>query len=251
MAGDSPKRPHNRYQRFLKMIRTAYISWGAIVGTVLASIALTSLIIRLLAVPISEAFIWLLMAYKQTFYPPIVFLLSWLPFMIPDLVKDAIVIYIAGAGILHRTLGFGKPNLKISKAMKPDSSFYIDFSKEKELNYSRSLEDLGDFKKVKWYNSFIWKTQLFYSRIYVTLMWPKYIIYLFKKPHYIITTDGKINGVLPATSRDIAENFIRECMPEAQINCTQIELIITYTFTLLAVVISLLISNLAFNQLIL
>lgn len=196
------------------MIRAAYASWSSILGTTLACVALTSLIFRLLETSVADLLEWLLLAYRQTFYPPIDFLLSWLPFGIPAVGKDFLVVYCAGAGILFRTLSFGLP------ANVP------------ELPTSVTM-----------------RFRMLYGRIFAALTWPWSLRFFLRRPSYVIRTGDKFNGRLPTSSRHVAEMAL-EFMPGSEIVCTDRDLIGVYFVTLISAVVGLLILNAALDRLV-
>src|SRR5262249_17415697 len=91
---------------WLKILRSAYSSWSATIGSIIATIALCNLIFSLIDVPLTEWISWILAAYQKTFHPPIDYLLSVFSLRLPAAGKDALVLYLAVGGILYRTLSY-------------------------------------------------------------------------------------------------------------------------------------------------
>lgn len=197
------------FSRLWRMIRFAYASWSAILGTILGSLAVTSLAFELVSITPSDLLRQLLSAYRQTFHPPLELLLSWLPFRLPVMVKDAILLYGAIGGILFRALSFGNSGGSI----------------------------------------LLWRLRILYGRVLVVLLWPKFLIYFLKRPGYIIRTNGKFNGRLPARSRTVAEETILNFMPGSEIVCTDRGLIFIYGLALAFAVFSLIVLNTALERL--
>lgn len=53
----------------LEILRSAYANWSAILGTIIATVALCNLIFRVMHASLAEAFEWVLSAYQKTFIP--------------------------------------------------------------------------------------------------------------------------------------------------------------------------------------
>lgn len=96
-------------RRWLAIFGTAYSSWAAAIGSIIATIALCNLVFRLMDASIIDSLQWLLSAYRKTFHPPIDYVTSIVSLKLPAAAKDALVLYAAVGGILYRTLSYAGP----------------------------------------------------------------------------------------------------------------------------------------------
>lgn len=94
----------------LEFLRSAYSSWSAVLGTIIATIALCNLVFRVMHASLVEAFKWVLAAYQKTFHPLIDYVLSLFSIHLPAAGKDLLVVYLAVGGILYRTLSYQRPS---------------------------------------------------------------------------------------------------------------------------------------------
>lgn len=200
-----------RARSLLQIAATAFSTWGAIIGTCIACLALCNLILRLPNMSIADVFWWLLNAYQQTIHPPIDFVLSWLPFSLPGPAKDILVAYFAIGGVMYRSLSFGSPPRRFSP------------------------------------NSDRWRVLA--GTVLMAIGWPYFIRSTLKKPLYVIRGKHGYKGRLPARSKEHAEFFLKSTNTKASVACNDRQLIILYIVALLLSVLFFITINEAINEL--
>lgn len=203
--------------RFVQLAAQAYASWSAALGVTLGIIALTNLIVRTLHLSLTELLALTLDAYQKTFHPPIAFLFSWLPFPLPAGVKDGIVVYIAMAGVLYRTLSY--------RGRWPDHA-------------AQFTTPIGR------------RLRIIFGLILATSLWPYFALSICRKPSFLIRDEHNRDvGRLPTSDRNVANEFISKFHTGAVIICNERQLLACYLMTLLGAVGALLILNAAVDQL--
>ena len=206
-----PNKSTGRVHFLFQTAAAAFSSWRTIIGTVIASIALSNLILRLPKMSISDALRWLLNAYQQTVHPPIDFMLGWLPFSLPGPVKDILVVYLAVGGVMFRSLWFGRPR----------RHFPFD----------------------------IVRLRVVAGIILQAIGWPYYIRFTLKRPLYVVRGKRGYNGRLPARSREQAEAFLKATNSDGTVVCDDRQLVITYAVALLISVLTIILVNAATSDL--
>lgn len=93
-------------RRWFEILRSAYTSWSAILGTIIATVTLCNVVLRTMHASVAEIFEWGLAEYQRTFHPPIDYVLSFFSIHLPPAGKDLLVAYLAAGGVLYRTLSY-------------------------------------------------------------------------------------------------------------------------------------------------
>ncbi len=160
------------FRKWFEIFRSAYSSWAAVLGTILATVALCNLTFRIMDVSVFEALAWILAAYRKTFHPPIDYLLSFFSLQIPAAAKDVLVLYIAMSGVLYRTLSYERPSpLRAQlKAQFPDR----------------------------------WRTglQILVGNIRAAIFWPYYLSGVLRHPSFLIRSSLGYHGRMPPPRSD-------------------------------------------------
>lgn len=203
--------------RFLELVSHAYASWSATLGTILGAIALTSLVVRTLHLSLTELLKLLINAYQKTFHPPIAFVFSWLPFQLPPGVKDGILVYLAIAGVLYRSLSY--------RGRLPDEAAQIRTPKGLRL-------------------------RLLVGPVIAAIFWPYFIAPIVRRPHLLVRDkNNRDRGRLPPMDRKLARTLLAGDGGEPTVLCDERQLIICYFLTLPAAMLALLFLNAAVNHL--
>jgi hypothetical protein len=200
-----------------RIVCTAYASWSTLLGTVIGAVALSSLVFRLFHVSVFDALALMLVAYQKTFHPPIAFIFSWLPFALPPAAKDLVLLYIAMAGVLFRSLSY----------LLPKSDMRKQFRRPWTL-----------------------RARMFAGKIIAAAAWPYFIKSIIARP-LLLVRDAQNNdrGRLPHMSRKEAEAFIAGDSGGAAVFCDERELVICYFVALFVAVLAIVLLNAAVNDL--
>lgn len=210
----------------LEILRSAYSSWSAVAGTIIATIALCNLVFRVMHASLIEALKLVLSAYQKTFHPPIDYLLSLFSMHLPAAGKDVLVLYLAAGGILYRTLSYQRPS-SLRKAFP--------------TTWKSRIRDLRG-----------WATT-----IVAAIIWPFFIRGLLRYPCLLIESRKGYHGRLPpprrdlssAERKDVIETFLSRMGDDARVICTERQLLAYYAIGLLIAVVGLVILNAAIDGL--
>jgi hypothetical protein len=201
-------------RNWFEIFRSAYASWAATFGTIIAAIALCNLLFMVLNTPITETLAWIFAQYRKTFHPPIDLLFSLFALHLPSAGKDALLLYLAMAGILYRTLS------------------YRQFS---------GIQLPGQFR---WnWRALLANVRLIAGGIAAALLWPCVVGSIMRNPGVLVVSDRGYHGQLPSPREHDPEKrqkAIAELLVmtggEARIHCTDRQLLVVHFVTLLAAV---------------
>ena len=210
------------FRKWCEILRSAYSSWAAVLGTILATVALCNLTLRALDVSVFDALGWILTAYQKTFHPPIDYLLSFFSLRIPAAAKDVLILYLATGGVLYRTLSYeGSSPLK---AQFPAT----------------------------WRTRF-WHLRVRAGNILAAVFWPYFLRGVIRHPSFLIRSSLGYHGRMPPPRGDLPPAERKKVLDEmpsylgkdAMIICNERQLLAVYAIALFAAVVSLVILNAA------
>jgi hypothetical protein len=243
----TPKsRAKSRAAKFLEIARAAYSGWAAIIGTFIAGIALFNLTLNAFDMSVANALGWLLEAYRATFYPPIDFILSWLPFKIPATVKDVFVIYVAIGGVIYRSLSFGSAGGRfpgIKGAIAPSQAKVELYERDGDLHFTPLSRRNWAVKTLKT------RLRVWRGVVLQALAWPIFLRLTLSTSLYVIRDKNGFRGRLPARDRAHAERFLKETGQDVEVVCSNRELIAVHSLTLVSAVLLLVVVNGAISDL--
>lgn len=201
-----------------RVLRTAYSSWSAFVGTALGTIALANLVFQLFRISVFDLLASFLAAYQKTFHPPVAFVFSWLPFALPPAAKDAILLYIAMGGVLYRSLSYAPP---------------------------RSAE-ITSLLPTPWRL----RVRVLAGKIFAAAVWPYFIKSIVVRPLLLVRdAQNRDRGRLPHMDRKEAEAFFARDPGQPTVFCDERELIICYFMALVIALIAVILLNAGVNDL--
>jgi len=214
------------FRKWFEIFRSAYSSWAAVLGSILATAALCNFTFRVMDVSVFEALAWILAAYQKTFHPPIDYLLSFFSLRIPAAAKDVLVLYIAMGGVLYRTLSYEEPSPL--KAQFP----------------------------VTWRTKF-WDLRMWAGKILAAVFWPYFLRGLLWHPSFLVRSSLGYHGRMPPPRSDLPPAERKEVMDmmlsylgkDATVICNERQLIGAYSVALFAAVLGLVILNTAVDRL--
>jgi len=194
------------------IFRSAYASWTAIIGTIIAAIALSNLLVKVLNAPVTETLVMIFAQYRKTFHPPIDYLLSLFSLHLPAPGKDVLVLYLAMAGVLFRTLSYrGSAYIQVPAGFR----------------WSRR----GVLRKIR----------VIAGEIGAALLWPRVVAGILRTPSVLVVSNAGYHGRLPPPrARDpverqaVIEKMLAMTGGDARIHCTDRQLLISYLTALLA-----------------
>ncbi|WP_022722223.1 hypothetical protein [Rhodopseudomonas sp. B29] len=200
--------------KWLSLFRSAYSNWAAVLGTIIAVVALSHLLLRTLNAPIAVTLAWFFAQYRKTFHPPIDFLFSTFSIQPPAIAKDGLVLYLAIAGVLYRALTYRQ---------------FSDLSRVEFRALHRTPAAI------------CLKMRVILGTIFGALLWPRVMPSVLQKPSMLVVSDQGYHGRLPPPrTRDPAERqrVIKEMLdmigPGAAVLYNDRQLVICYFVTLLA-----------------
>lgn len=207
----------------LGIIRSAYSGWSAVLGTIIATIALSNIVFRVMHASLAEAFKWLLAAYQKTFHLPIDYMLSFFSIHLPAAGKDLLVLYLAVGGVLFRT-----------------------------LSYEGTSPLSHNFPKTR-----IWKLRTQGATILATITWPYWLRGLFRHPCLLVVSRKGYHGRLPpprsdlspAERKQVIETFLSLTGGDARVVCDERQLLASYAIGLFVAVLCLVVLNAAIDGL--
>jgi len=210
----------------LEILRSAYSSWSAVLGTIIATIALCNLVFRVMHASLVEALKSVLFAYQKTFHPPIDYVLSLFSIHLPAAGKDLLVLYLAVGGILYRTLSYERPS-PIKKAFPATWR-----SRIRDL-HARAL------------------------KIFAAIIWPFSIRGLLRHPCLLIESQKGYHGRLPPPRSDLSpaerkkviETLLSQINGNPRVICNERQLLASYAIALFIAVVSLVVLNAAIDGL--
>ena len=210
----------------LRIVRTAYANWSAMLGTIIATIALCNMAFKLMHASLVEGFKLVLSAYQKTFHPPIDYVLSLLSIHLPSTGKDLIVLYLAVGGILYRTLSYDRPS-PLKKAFP--------------TTWQSRIHDLR-----KWA-----------ATVVAAMLWPYFLRGLLRHPCLLVESRRGYHGRLPLPRRDLSpaerkeviEFFLGQLDDDATVICSERQLLASYAIGLFTAVVGLVILNAAIDGL--
>jgi hypothetical protein len=214
------------FRRWFEIFRSAYSSWAAVLGTILATVALCNLIFRVTNVSVFEALAWILTAYRKTFHPPIDYLLSFFSLRIPAAAKDVLVLYIAMSGVLYRMLSYEEPSpLKAQFPVTLRTRF--------------------------------WDLRMWAVKILFALFWPYFVRGFLWYPSFLVRSSLEYHGRMPPPRSDLPPAERKEIMDmmlsylgkDATVICNERQLLGVYAIALFTVVLGLVILNAAVDSL--
>jgi hypothetical protein len=214
-------------RKWFGILRSAYTDWTATLGTIIAIVALSNLLFKILDSPITETLAWIFSQYRKTFHPPIDLLLSVFSLHLPALGKDALVLYLAMAGVLFRTLSYRQ-----SELIRLPAGFRWN---------GRAL---------------LMKIRVIAGEIVAALLWPRVVGSILRNPSVLVVSNWGYHGRLPPPrARDpverqrVMEKMLAMTSDGAGIHCTDRQLLISYFATLLAAASGLVCLNAAIDLL--
>jgi hypothetical protein len=214
------------FRKWFEIFRSAYSSWAAVLGTILATVALCNLTFRVMDVSVFEVLAWILAAYQKTFHSPIDYFLSFFSLRIPTAAKDGLVFYIAMSGILYRTLSYqGASPLKMPGP----------------VTWRMRILDMRAWA----------------SKILVALFWPYFLRGLLRHPSFLVRSSLGYHGRMPPPRSDLPPAKRKEVMDtmlsylgkDATVICNERQLLGIYAMALFAAVLGLVIVNAAVDRL--
>lgn len=213
------------FRNRLEILRSAYSSWSAILGTIIATIALCNMIVRLAHASLIEGFKIVLAAYEKTFHPPIDYVLSFFSIHLPAAGKDLLILYLAIGGILYRTLSYERPS--------PLKSAF-------PTTWQSRTRDLR-----RWV-----------TRILAAVTWPYFLRSLLCYPCLLVESRKGYHGRLPPPCRDlppakrkeVIEFFLGQLGEDARVICNERQLLASYAIGLFIAVFVLVALNAAIDS---
>ena len=210
-------------RNWLEILRSAYSSWAATIGTIIATVALCNIAFRAMDASLAEVFKWILAAYQKTFHPPIAYLLSLFSISLPSPAKDLLVLYLAMGGVLYRTLAYDRPS------------------------------PMKDRFPKSWQGSL----RIQVSRIFAALLWPYFLRGVIRHPCFLVISRHGYHGRLPPPRRDlpsaerkkVIETLLGQIGNNARVICNERQLLALYTAGLIAAVGCLVALNAAIDGL--
>jgi len=156
-------------------------------------------------------------AYQRTFHPPIAYLFSWLPFPLPSGVQDGILVYMAMAGVLYRTLSYrGRPPDFAAQLMRPPIGLLL---------------------------------RILIGPVLAAVFWPYFIASIFRRPLLLVRDkNNRDRGRLPPMDRKLVREFLAGDPGEPTVLCDERQLVVCYFVTLLAAMVAILFLNAAVNH---
>lgn len=207
----------------LEILRSAYSSWAATIGTIIATVALCNMAFSAMDASLIEVFKWILATYQKTFHPPIDYLLSFFSISLPAPAKDALVLYLAMGGIVYRTFAYDRPSAMRNRFPKH------------------------------------WQTRLRIqvSQILAALLWPYVVRGLIRRPSLLVVSQHGYQGRLPPPRRDLSpaerkkviETVLAQMGRDAKVICNERQLLAFYAAGLVAAVGCLIVLNAAIDGL--
>jgi hypothetical protein len=213
-------------RNWLGIVRSAYSSWSAVLGTIIATIALCNFVFTVMHASLIEAVKLVLAAYQKTFHPPIEYVLSHLSIHLPAAGKDLLVLYLAVGGILYRTLSYERPS-GLRKAFP--------------TTWQSRIRDLR-----RWVTTII-----------AAAIWPFSIGSLLRYPCLLIESRKGYHGRLPpprsdlspAKRKDVIETLLSQIGEDARVVCNERQLLASYAIGLFIAVVGLVALNAAIDGL--
>lgn len=169
-----------------EIVAAAYSSWAALLGTILATVALCNFVFRILNVSVFEALAVVLAAYEKTFHPPIDYLFSLVSLRLPAIAKDGLVFYGAIGGVLYRTLSY-----------KESSALHAEMQRKTPA---------GE----RWRMGL----RMWIGQVRAAIAWPLYLQSILRYPSLLIRSSLGYHGRLPPPRRDLSPDRRKEVVEE-------------------------------------
>ena len=210
----------------LEILRSAYSSWSAVLGTIIATIALCNLLFRVMHVSLVETLKLVLSAYQRTFHPPIDYVLSFFSIHLTGAGKDLFVLYLAVGGILYRTLSYERTS-PLKKAFP--------------TTWQTRIRDLRRRA----------------IAIVAAIVWPFFIRGPLRHPCLLIESQKGYHGRLPprrgdlspAQRKEVVETLLSQMTGDPRVICNERQLLASYAAGLFIAVVSLVALNAAIDGL--